>query len=401
MKILNVGLNYHIQGGSDRYLMDLEKLLKKKGHEVVPFAAQHIQNQETPYSKYFPRGGVQAEGINPKSLVRLMYNFEAKRSLDQLISNYPLDIAHLHIYYGKLTTAILDAIKKHKVPIVQTCHEYKLICPVYTLFSQGKICTACAGTRFYKAFTKQCNKGSMLRSMGIMVESYVSRWNGDNRKVDHFITVSEFQREEIIKTGVVSPDKITAIHNFLHTENFNPKYDPGDYFLFFGRLNRTKGVHTLIEAAGEIDDMPLYIVGEGPERRALETRVQEKGWKHISFLGFKTGEELACLLQNSRCNVIPSEWYETFGLTAIESYAYGKPVIGAAIGGITEVIEDGHTGFLFTSGNVAELRERLLWMRDHETEVETMGKRARIVVEKKFGPDLHYQRLQNVYQRVL
>ena len=401
MKILNAGHHYHIKGGSDRYLMNLETLLQGQGHEVIPFAAEHPDNEPTPYSQYFPAAGIATQGTNPKTIAKLMYNPTVRKQVDALLQDHPVDLAHLHIYYGKLTTALLDGIRKHNVPIVQTCHEYKLICPVYTLISQGEICTACQGHKFYKGLVKKCNKGSLARSLGIVLESYASRWNGDNRKVDHFITVSEFQRQQIVEMKVVPEDKITTVHNFLDPTNFTPHYTPGDYLLFFGRLDATKGVLTLVKAMQQLPDVQLKIAGDGALRPTLEAYIAEHKMTNVEIVGFKSGAALAEIIQNSRCNVIPSEWYETFGLTTIESNAYGKPVVGSRIGGIQEVIADGETGWFFEPGHVNELAEKLRWMMDHPTEVEAMGRKARAHVEQYFSPKPHYRQLMDVYAKVL
>lgn len=151
--IINAGQNYHIRGGSEQYQFALSQLLHHHGHQVIPFAAEHPQNQVTPWSKYFPRR-VNFEQPTPKDLLEFVYSRSAALSMESLLCDRQIDLAHLHIYYGQLTTSILTPLKKAGIPIVQTLHEYKIVCPVYTLLSNGKICQACNGHAFWQATLK-------------------------------------------------------------------------------------------------------------------------------------------------------------------------------------------------------------------------------------------------------
>ena len=166
----------------------------------------------------------------------------------------------MHIYYGQLTGAILQPLREAGVPIVQTLHDLKLVCPVYSLMSHGQICEACQGHQFWRATAKCCNRGSLSRSLLSTVESYVSRWAGSVDLVDRFISVSHFQRDKFVELGVPA-EKITTIHNFIETAGVEPETTPGDYLLYFGRIERLKGIFTLIEAAALAPNMPLVIVG--------------------------------------------------------------------------------------------------------------------------------------------
>ena len=379
-------------------MMSLGALLEKHGHEVIPFASANPDNEDSPYAKYFPEPGEPELG----RLSRMFYNREAAKKLSMLIEDEQPDLAHMHIYYGKLSASILPAMKKRGLPVVQTLHEYKTICPVYTLYRNGKICSDCQGSKFYKAALHRCNKGSLVRSVASSAEAYISRWIGDVKHVNHFITVSEFQRQMLLQFDVLKPEQITTVHNFLDAEGFAPGYAPGEYFLYFGRLDATKGVKTLIEAVALHPDIPLIIAGRGPQEEELQAIVKDKRLQNVTFAGFKSGEELHKLIRGAISCVIPSEWYETFGLTTIESFALGRPAIGAAIGGITEVISDGKDGLLFESGNVAELSSKLQWMYDRRgDEAPEMGRQGRSKVENEFGIQRHYQKIAAIYDRVM
>ncbi|WP_319420617.1 glycosyltransferase family 4 protein [Pleurocapsa sp. FMAR1] len=399
LTIINAGQNYHIRGGAERYQFALAQLLHHHGHQVIPFAAEHAKNEITPWSKYFPKR-VDFEQPTPKDLLEFVYSRSAALSMESLLYDRQIDLAHLHIYYGQLTASILSPLKKADVPIVQTLHEYKIVCPVYTLLSDGNVCQACNGHAFWQATLKRCNKGSLSRSILSTVESYVSKMLGSVNKIDHFIAVSYFQREKLIELGLRA-DKVTTVHNFIDASDYQPSTALGEYFLYFGRLEQSKGIFTLIEAASSIKDTPLLIVGDGTVRPKLEKLIQERELNHIILLGFKHMQELQKLIRHSICTITPSQWYETFGLTLIESFAHGRPVIASEIGGMTEIVTDGIDGHLVHPGNAEQLRERMLWMAEHLTQAREMGLAGRRKVETHFNPESHYQKLISVYQKVL
>ncbi|MEM7591698.1 MAG: glycosyltransferase family 4 protein [Cyanobacteria bacterium P01_A01_bin.83] len=397
--ILNAGQNYHIHGGSDRYQFILSNLLHQHGHCVIPFAADSPKNESTPWSRYF------APEVNFASptlidLLRFIYSKPAESAIKNLIEDVPIDIAHLHIYYGKLTASILEPLRQARVPIIQTLHEYKIVCPVYTLISDGEICQACQGKNFWHAMRKRCNRGSLSRSMLSSMESYVSRAFGSISKIDHFITVSHFQRKKMIELGIPA-EKLTTVHNFIDTSEIEPNYRPGEYLLYFGRLEDYKGIFTLVEAASTLKNVPLLIVGDGEARFELEKVIEKRNLQHIKLLGFKQKDELLPLIRNSICTIAPSEWYETFGFTLVESFAHGRPVIASRIGGMTEIVTDTVDGYLVSPGNVEELQSRMLWMATHRHKAVEMGLAGRLKVETKFCPELHYEKILSLYQKIL
>ncbi len=199
----------------------------------------------------------------------------------------------------------------------------------------------------------------------------------------------------------IPENKISTVHNFVDVSDITPNFAVGDYILYFGRLYRAKGIFTLIEAALPLKHVPLYIVGDGESMPEIQRILEQNECEHIHLLGFKQGDELHDLIQNSICMVLPSELYENCPMSILESYAYAKPAIGADIGGIPELIEDGVDGLLFPAGERDALRERLLWMFEHKNEVVEMGRAGRHKVETQFNADIHYEKIMNVYQQFL
>jgi len=398
--VLNVSQNFHVRGGSDRVFFAFAELLKQHGHEVIPFTAAHPKNRRpTVWDSYFP---IAADFEQPGlvDLARFVYSRPASAAIRKLLCDHTPDIAHMHIYYGKLTGSILAPLKQADLPIVQTLHEYKLICPVYTLVSNGQICEACEGRHFWKAVPRRCNRNSLTRTFLSVTESYVSRLLGSVDKVDHFIAVSDFVRDKMIQHGVPA-HKITTIHNFLDPSTIIPNEKRGEYFLYFGRLERIKGIFTLLEAVAPLQEAPLLIVGDGEARGDLAELIERRELRHVQMLGFKEETELNRLIKGSLCTIVPSEWYEPFGLTVLESFAHARPVIASNIGGIPEIVRHGTDGFLVPPGNVEALREKLEWMAVHPSDAVEMGLLGRQKIETQFDPETYYQGLMDVYNKVL
>lgn len=399
LTVLKISQNHYVRGGSDRYFFTLGELLRKQGHNVIPFTAASPKNEPTEWEQYFPRGA-DFENPGPLDLLRFVYSRDAVKSIQRLLENTTVDLAHFHIYHGKLTASILSSVKKAGIPLIQTLHDYKLTCPVATHLTSEQICEACAGKHFIRALPKRCNRGKLSRTALSVTESYVSRLLGSVDKFDHFISVSNFHRKKMIQMGVPE-DKISTVHNFTDVSDFPANYAGGDYVLYFGRIDRSKGILSLIEAAMPLKHIPLYIAGEGEATPEVQKMLDENDCKHIHLIGFKRGGELRDLILNSLCTVLPSEWYENCPMSILESFAYGKPVIGTTIGGIPELIDNEANGFLVPPKEPEQLRDRLLWMSEHQTEAIEMGKAARKKVETEFNADIHYEKIMNVYQRLL
>lgn len=396
--ILNIGQNYRMTGGSDRYMLQLETLLAGAGIEAIPFAAAHADNQASKWARFFPPT-VAFSHPGPRDISRYIYNGAARRSIDELLVEIPVALAHLHIYYGQLSGSILKPLLDRGVPIVQTLHEYKLICPTYSLFADGKVCEACKSGNFYRAVAKRCNRGSLARSALSAMEAYVSQALGAQRSISHFIAVSDFQRNKVIEHGV-APERVTTVHNFIDASMIEPSHTPGDYVLYLGRLERIKGLATLLAAIEPLRDVKLVIAGDGADRDIVLEAQQRLGRDRVDWRGFVGGTALGDLIRGARCLVAPSEWYETFGLILIEAFAHGRPVISSRMGGMTEVVSDGVDGLLFPAGDVEALREQINTLWSAPQRAVEMGAAGRQKVEAHFSPQVHLQRLLTIYRGV-
>jgi glycosyltransferase involved in cell wall biosynthesis len=408
MRVLNVNKFYRLVGGSERYYFDLANLLTSRGHQVIPFSMLYSHNRETPYNKYFVSyldyNQISLRNIlrlGPKIVGKMVYSLESKRQIEKLIKDTKPDIAHIHMIDHQISPSILDSLKKLGIPMVQTLHEYKLICPNYRLYIERKkeICERCKGGRYYNTVVHRCLKDSMLGSFLASFAMYVHKMlKVYEKNIDTFIVPSRFARDKMLEFGV-DPKKLVFLPYMVDTESFSPNYSHSNYFLYFGRLSKEKGLFTLLHAMKNFRNSLLYVVGSGELEDELRAFLEQNGMDNVKLMGYKTSEELRSLIREARFVVVPSEWYETFGLTIVESFACGKPVIGADIGGITELINP-ETGLLFQPGNSEDLTEKIEYFLSHPSLLKEMGLKARQFVHTNLSPTKHYEKIMSLYRKL-
>ncbi len=337
-----------------------------------------------------------------KTLKEIIYSKTAKTALAHMLETIRPDIAHAHNIYGRLTTSVLDLLNDAGIPVVLTLHDYKLICPSYKLMHHGKICEDCKPGRYRMAVVNRCHKDSYMASAAYAAESYFNKWRNKYQKnVRFFISPSRFLRDKLIEFGYPG-ESVRHIPNFVAPPALEPEYVPGKYFLYFGRLSGEKGVGSLLRAFLELPgpELKLKIVGDGPLRTELQALAGTD--PRVSFEGYLSGKRLHDAIRGARAVVVPSEWYENAPLSILEAMALGKPILGARIGGIPEMIEEGENGSLFGSGNTADLKDKLQSLQDcPESEITRMGRASRERVERDFTAERHMERLLALYQEVL
>ena len=402
MRILSVNKFYYIKGGCERYLFGLNRMLRAQGHQIIPFSMEHPENEKSQYSSYFvsqadffSSGGV-VDKI--KAGLNVTYSREARQKIETLIKDTQPQIAHLHNIAHQLSPSILYGLQKHNIPIVQTLHDFKLVCPTYTMYTQSQVCERCLTGQYYNALRYRCNKGSLPVSAINVVEMYLhNSILHSYDKVDAFIAPSAFLRNKMIEGGVV-PERIHHIPNFIRVSDYTPHYQNDGYLLFFGQLITVKGLDILLQAMQEFPDIRLVVAGRGADKKRYESYARGRNL-NVSFVGFQSGDALCKLIQNSLVVVVPSVWYENLPYTILESFAYGKPVIASNLGGMAELVTDGETGYLFEAGNPQDLAAKIRKALANSTKLPEMGRVARAKIEREFNPDLHLERITKLYKR--
>lgn len=408
MKILLIDVYNYNKGGAETVCFNTGKMLEAHGHKVIYFTLKWADNKPSPYSKYFPESKETRQGPlkQIKNIVNYFYHFEAAKKIEQLIFDEKPEIAHIHLIWGQITPSIFPVLKKYNIPILFTVHDYRIVCPAYTFRNgKGQICEECQGKYFYRCFTNSCCKGSKLMSMVMATEQYFrNKIFNPAQFIDGFIYVSNFAKniQEKYMPAVKSTPNI-ILYNFSTSIIQKGKSTPKDkYFLFFGRLSYEKGLKTLLTAFKDIPECKLKVVGTGPKEEELKQFVFKTNMQNVDFLGYKQGKELCDLVYNAYFVVVPSEWYENNPMTIIEAYSVGTPVIGAKIGGIPEIVDDGKTGFQFTSANVEELKAVILKTNNlSNEEYSTISNNTIKFANENFSPYSYWNKLTGFYSNFL
>ena len=397
--LLSINNYFYLRGGAESVFFEEMDLFSHEGWEVVPFSMQDEKNQESPWSRFFIDSlefeNIQSIFGKAKAVPKIIYSREAQKRLRSLLAEFKPDIVHAHNIYHHLSPSILPVLKEAGLPVVVTLHDLKIACPAYRMLNDAGICEQCKGGKNYHVLSNRCIKGSALGSAVIMVESYLHQWLGSYRKhVDRFIVPSRFYKEKFVEWGWPE-SQFAYVPNFVDVDQFQPYSEAGDYFFYFGRLSFEKGVGTLVRAAKE-SGVKLKIAGTGPDGDALRELAGDS--TNIEFLGFLRGEPLHEAIGRARAVVLPSEWYENAPISVMESCAMARPVIGANIGGIPELIREGQTGFVFPSGDVNALSQVLQDVAAmSDDKLVEMGAAGRAWMESDFSRAAHLAMLKEVY----
>lgn len=393
--------NYHYRrGGADVAYLAHGELFEQNGWQVTHFSMQHELNLHSQWSRYFVReiefGRSYGAIRTIQNAAKVIYSREAARKVKALIAARRPDIAHAHNIYHHLSPSVLRATKHLGVPLILTLHDVKLLCPARSMYRSGMVCEACKSGALRNVVANRCLKDSVPLSALIYVESRLHRMLGIYEKyVDRFVSPSRFVIDKFVEWGW-KPERLVHIPNFVDSTSHTPEYVAGTAFVYFGRLSGEKGLATLVRACGAAG-VPLWLVGSGPEEQVLRSMARTIG-ADVTFFGFKVGDELWNIVQQARAVILPSECYENAPISILEAYSLGKPVIGARIGGIPELIREDETGWLFTSADVPGLATVLQAVAAMaNSKVEQMGRNARQWVVDEFSAQRHYERLTNLY----
>lgn len=398
--LLSINNYYFRRGGAEVVFLEQNRLLEKEGWGVIPFSMTHEKNLSCEWSPYFVD---EIEFGQKYSMIekighamKVIYSFESRNKMQKLLGNVHPNIAHAHNVYHHISPSFFSLLQSYQIPTVLTLHDLKLACPAYKMLTHDGVCERCKAGAIWNVMLHKCVKNSRTLSSIIFVESAVHRLLGCySNSVDRFIVPSFFYLEKFVEWGWTR-NKFSYLPNFVDITSHVPDEDIGKAFIYFGRLGSEKGLKTFIKAAARVD-VPIWIVGTGPEESSLKDLAAVYG-TNVTFFGYKTGNDLHELIRRSRAMVLPSEWFENAPMSVLESYALGRPVIGANIGGIPELIRISETGDIFESGNEIDLADKLrIFVNMPDTHIAAMGKAGRDWVEREFTAQKYIERLVSIY----
>lgn len=399
-RLLSINSYNYRRGGSDVVFMEHDAMFRAQAWKTAVMTMHHPKNVPSQWSSFFAdeiEFGHEYGVFDKLAMAgKVIYSWEAKRKIAALLDVFPADLAHAHCIYHHLSPSVLGELKRRGIPTVMTAHDLKLACPAYKMLNRGGVCEKCKGGNLLHLVANRCIRDSLPVSGLIMLESALHKSLGlYRRNLDRVVTPSLFYKQKLIEWGWPEA-QLTYIPNYVDASAYQPRYQPGSYFFYFGRLALEKGVGTLIKAAARAG-VKLRIAGTGPEGDAIKAIAAETGGE-VEFLGFVSGEPLWSLVREARAVVLPSEWYENAPMSLLEAYACGKPVIGARIGGIPEMVQVGETGSLFESGNVVELTEQLSWFAGMpDNDVAALGARAHEYVSRFFTAERYLRETLSLY----
>ena len=412
MKILQINNYNYLKGGSEKVYQVTIELLKANGHQVRYFSTADPKNEELCEGYAV---GIQswrnAKGLigKLKGVCDFIYNLQVARQLDSYLNDFHPDVAHLHIFYGNLSNAIIDVLHKHQIPMIQSVHEFRLLCPAYTCLNMHlRVCERCAMSTFkLSCISKRCIKGSFTMSVIASIECFVrDRFYNYQKNISAFVMVSRFIEKKHIEYFPQIASKCYQIYNSIDVEYYEKFVIPvcckERCYLYLGRLSNEKGIKTLIDVFRKKSHLCLKIVGTGIAEDELKEYVRKLGLSNIEFLGFVSGEKLLNIVSAARFTMVPSEWYENNPLSIIESLALGTPVIGSDIGGLPELIVEGKNGFLHNPKDELSLKEALKRAEDLSTEeYESFCKFSIKMARERFDNKVYYQKLMELYKYVM
>lgn len=409
MKILMINKFLYPNGGAETYMFGLGEALQKAGHEVQYFGMEHkkrcVGNRVNSYTATmdFHNGSVLGKITYP---IRTIYSVEAGRKIRKVLDDFKPDVCHINNFNYQLTPSIILEIvnwrKKtgKQCKIIYTAHDYQLICPDHMLYNPDTrtLCEKCKDDGFFQCAKNRCIHGSLAKSTVGYMEAQYWKIKKIYNYFDKIICPSLFIKNMLDENRIFK-NKTVVIHNFINhpltaesDKNFLTKKPdiPENYVLYFGRYSKEKGIETLLKACRNLSGIPFVFAGSGE----MKTRIESL--ENVHQIGFCKGCELEYIISHAKFCIVPSEWYEVFGLSIAEAIGLGTPVIAAGIGGIPEIVKSGITGELFSAGSAEQLTSLIGTLWDDPDRLEKL--RINCKKEKKFYVEDYYNEIIKLYE---
>lgn len=382
MNLLIIHNRYLYRGGEDECFEAERDLLRAHGHAV----SEHVLDNHSIGPANAAVAGLHA-----------VWNRGEYRAIRSAIRQTGAEIVHVHNFFPLVSPAVYHAAAAEGVPVVQTLHNYRLLCPGALLYRDGRACEECLGEVVpWQGVRHRCYRQNLAASAAVAAMTAAHRLLGTwSHKVSAYIALTEFAREKFIAGGLPT-EKLYLKPNFV--PDAGQGVGNGGYALYVGRLTEEKGVRVLLEAWRKLgEQLPLKVVGAGP----LETLARERTCRSIAYLGQRPPGEVYDLMRHAAALVFPSLCYENLPRTILESFAAGTPVIASRLGAMASLVRHGETGLHFRPGDAADLAAQVRWMLAHPATWATMRRHARAEYLREYTPERNYQLLMRLYNRLL
>lgn len=365
-----------------------KKLLADHGNQVITYERHNDE--------------INAFGLKDMTalLWQSIWSNRCYREIQALIEAHSPDVAHFHNTFPLISLSAYKACYGKKIPVIQTLHHYRMICPGALLFRDGRICDDCVKGSLWNGAFHGCYNKSRFKTALVALQIYIHRKLGTFNRVSCFLALNQFCKDLFVRAGIPA-EQIQIKPNFLF-DSVSPSYAHKGYALYLGRISAEKDVRTLIQAWSRLSrKVPLKIAGAGDQLEEMKALAAQLKLNEIEFLGYQPRSVCDDLIKGSSFLVLPSKLYETFSLVVREGFAASKPVIASRMGVLAEAVTPGKTGLTFTPGDPADLAEKVDWMVSHEEESISMGRNARREYEEHYTPEVNYQILMSIYEKAL
>lgn len=392
-RILQVHNFYRIPGGEDVVVRNEKRLLEEHGHRV--------------YTYYRSNKELEKKSIIGKLVLPFtsVYSFKTMREVKKMIKDHHIDIVHVHNTLTMVSPSVFYAAFACKVPVVQTLHNFRMLCPAGSFFRGNVICEECVTKGMQCAVKYKCYRNSKIQTIVSAMILWVHRKLGTYKKVN-FICLTEFNRQKLLdaidsgtkKGKIVNASKVFIKPNFTFAEGIVPNAEKGEeeYFLFAGRVEALKGADIAIKAFEQIPDKQLYIAGDGPLMEEMQNYVRTHNIKNIRFLGYLQKEEMSQKFYHAKAVIMTSQCYEAFAMTIAEAYSYGVPVIAGRIGNMDGMVNEGETGVKFIYNSADDLAKKI--QEFEKMDIAVLKENARNFYQMRLRPEDNYQKLMEIYR---
>ncbi len=391
MKLLIIHNNYQQTGGELAAVEAQKQLLHQHQVDYLFYGRDNREIDEYSLSK------------KVVFLLNTVFSWRSYREIQSVVAQERPDVAHIHNVFPLISPSVYRGLKKANIPIAQTLHNFRFLCVNGLFYTHGQICERCKYGKTFHAVQMKCFRESYVLSAIYALSLALHRRWGTFDLIDRYIALSQFTRTKFTESNLASEEKISVIPNFLMDPLPNPNLsqDRDRYFLFLGRINKQKGIETLIEVVANYPEFHLKVAGNDSEGWAASQNVKNIGQSNVEFLGQVQGNKKWDLLQKSYATILPSVGYENFPITLLESMATGAPVIASDIGSFPHIITDRQNGLLFRAGNALDLAEKMAWLANHPLEAQKMGIEGRRLIENEYSAKTHFVSLMNTYQEMI
>lgn len=388
MRILVAHNRYQNAGGEDAVMQTECNLLKHFGEDVRVYERTNHEVSSYPVRRKvsFPW--------------EMNWSRKSYNELRKIIREFRPDVAHFHNIFFVMTPSVYHACRDENIPVVQSLHNFRLLCSNGLLFRDNHICEECLERSLWRGVRYGCFKNSRFITALVVrtIEGHWKKrtWSG---MVNYYIVTSEFARQKFITAGIPAQKLLLKPH-FFYPDPGTRSEDQG-YALYVGRLSPEKGVHFLLKAWQELKEIPLKIMGAGPLHDSLRSFVLVNDLKQVEFLGYLTGDDYVKYMRGARFVVVPSLCYEHTTRVIPEAYAFGIPVLVSRLGSMVDQVQNNATGILFEPDNIEDFRTKARWLAAQDNALKDMGRKARKLYEEKYSADRNYETLIGIYKKAI